>query len=85
MSQPNQPNRKLMNPGMNSDLKPGTTRIPASTGDELSDRDLAVLINAAFQKKTGRAGSIAPTAPPPGKRHVDLTHILGDLDGPPAR
>ena len=46
--------------------------LPGSDFDNMSSEDLDRLINAAHQSKTGRSGRLAPSAPPPPTRVVDL-------------
>ena len=49
---------------------------PATDFDNMSEADLTKLINEAHRAKTGRAGRLAPAAPPQAKRIVDLDAIL---------
>ena len=53
--------------------------LPGSQYDNLPEEDLVALIRAAHQLRTGRAGNLRQTPPPPPKRVVDLSSILGDL------
>lgn len=50
--------------------------VPATDFDNMSEADLLRLINDAHKAKTGRSGRLAPGAPPPAKRVVDLDAIL---------
>ena len=56
-----------------------TAAIPGSEYDNLPEDDLVALIRAAHKLRTGRAGNIRQTPPPPPKRIVDLTSILGGM------
>ena len=56
-----------------------TAAIPGSEYDNLPPAELIELIRAAHQLKTGHAGNLRFTPPPPPKRVVDLTSILGGL------
>jgi hypothetical protein len=53
--------------------------LPGSQYDDLPEDELIAAIKAAHKLKTGRAGNIRQTSPPPPKRIVDLTSILGGL------
>jgi hypothetical protein len=56
-----------------------TQAIPGSQYDDLPEAELIEAIRAAHKLKTGRAGNLHYTPPPPSKRVVDLTSILGGL------
>ena len=49
-------------------------------GDELSDEELLKLINDASRIKRGH-GNFRPQVRPVVKKEVDLSHILGGLNG----
>ena len=53
--------------------------LPGSEYDNVPEEDLIALIKAAHMLKTGRAGNIRQTPPPPAKKVVDLSSILGGL------
>jgi hypothetical protein len=53
--------------------------LPGSQYDNLPEDELIAIIKAAHKLKTGRTGNIHQTPPPPPKRVVDLTSILGGL------
>jgi hypothetical protein len=53
--------------------------LPGSEYDNLPPDELAALIRASHQLKTGRTGNLRQTPPPPPKRVVDLSGILGGL------
>ena len=53
--------------------------LPGSEYDNLPEAELIALIAASHKIRTGRAGNLHQTAPPPQKRVVDLSGILGGL------
>lgn len=53
--------------------------IPASQFDNLPDAELLNLIAASHKLKTGRECNLRQTSPPPPKKVVDLSNILGGL------
>jgi hypothetical protein len=53
--------------------------LPGSQFDDLPEEELIAAIRAAHKLKTGRAGNLRQTPPPPPKRVVDLSNILGGL------
>jgi len=53
--------------------------LPGSEFDNLPEEDLVALIKSAHKLKTGRAGNLKQTPPPPPKRVIDLSSILGGL------
>ena len=54
--------------------------VPGTDYDNLSPEELAKLINEAHKLKTGHSGRLAPSPPPPAKRHADLSSVLGGLN-----